>query len=182
MGATGNFGPEELDYLFSVTYEELRRLAAAVKRGDQSATLNPTALVNEAWVRLRNAPELGLESALHFKRVAARAMRQILVEAARRRQAQKRGGDGLAQMVGMEEAEGSAVRMPDADEVIALEEALRELEALDSRQAQLVEARFFGGLEVRELMELFNVSEATVMRDWRTARAWLAQRMRGGGA
>jgi RNA polymerase sigma factor (TIGR02999 family) len=179
MEPVENFGRADLDYLFSVAYEELRRLAAAVKRGDHSATLNPTALVNEAWMRLRKSPGLGMESPLHFKRVAARAMRQILVEAARRRQAQKRGGEGLARLVAIEEAGGVAADVPDADEVMALEEALRELETLDARQAQLVEARFFGGLEVRELMELFGISEATVMRDWRTARAWLAQRMRG---
>lgn len=180
MNQMENRGTPNVDYLFSVTYEELRRLAATVKRGDQSATLNPTALVNEAWMRLRGAQGLDVESLLHFKRIAARAMRQILVEAARRRQTQKRGGEGLAQLVALEEAAGAnALRVPDADEVLALESALRELESLDSRRAQLVEARFYGGLDVRELMELFGVSEATVMRDWRMARAWLAQRMRG---
>lgn len=178
-----NIGQPHLDYLFSITYEELRRLAASVKRGDQSSTLNPTALVNEAWMRLRGAPGLDVESPLHFKRIAARAMRQILVEAARRRQSQKRGGEVLAQLVPLDEvAHGNAAPGPGADEVLALEGALNELEALDSRQAQLVEARFFGGLDVRELMDLFAVSEATIMRDWRTARAWLAQRMRGNPA
>lgn len=181
MPGPENFGSAEMDYLFSVTYEELRRLAAVVKRGDQSATLNPTALVNEAWMRLRSAPGLEVASLLHFKRVAARAMRQILVEAARRRQAQKRGGDGLARLVALEEVGGeAAARMPETEELLALEEALGELERLDARQAQLVEARFFGGLEVGELTELFGVSEATIMRDWRVARAWLAERMRGG--
>jgi len=175
-----NLNQPQLDYLFSVTYEELRRLAATVKLGDQSATLNPTALVNEAWMRLRNSPGLGMNSLLHFKRIAARAMRQILVEAARRRQAQKRGGEGLAQFVPLEGAANlDATGAPDADEVLALEQALRELEGLDKRQANLVEARFFGGLEIAELMEVFGISEATVMRDWRSARAWLAHRMRG---
>src|SRR5579863_4579347 len=82
----------DLDYLFSVTYEELRRLASAVRRGDPSATLNPTALVNEAWLKLANSPEIAVASPLHFKRIAARAMRQVLVDAARRRNADKRGG------------------------------------------------------------------------------------------
>ena len=181
MDSTKNSGSPNLDYLFSVTYEELRRLAASVKQGDQSATLNPTALVNEAWLRLRGASGLDVESPLHFKRIAARAMRQILVEAARRRQAQKRGGEGVARLLPLEEAEThGAASTPDAEEVLALEAALNELEALDARQAHMVEARFFGGLEVTELMELFRVSEATVMRDWRMARAWLAQRMKGG--
>src|SRR3954469_6465440 len=82
-----------LDQLFSVTYEELRRLASSVRRHDPSATLNPTALVNEAWLKMARSPDLGATSRLHFKRIAAPAMRQVLVEAARRRQADKRGGD-----------------------------------------------------------------------------------------
>src|SRR5262247_2086276 len=82
-----------LDQLFSMTYEELRRLASKVKQGDPSATLNPTALVNEAWVKLASSPRFEYTSKLHFKRIAARAMRQILVEAARRRSANKRGGE-----------------------------------------------------------------------------------------
>src|SRR5882724_2001398 len=82
----------ELDYLFSVTYEELRRLAASVRKGDPAATLNPTALVHEAWLKLAGSPRFGSTSQLHFKRIAARAMRQLLVESARRRQSRKRGG------------------------------------------------------------------------------------------
>jgi RNA polymerase sigma factor (TIGR02999 family) len=172
--------PHQLDELFSIAYEELRRLAAAVKQGDHSATLNPTALVNEAWMRLRNSPGLVAETPLHFKRVAARAMRQILIEAARRRQAQKRGGEGLAILTGLDDAGGAvSTHVPGAEEVLALEQALHELEQLAPRQARLVEARFFGGLEVSELMELFQVSEATVTRDWRMARAWLAHRIKG---
>jgi len=81
-----------LDELFSVTYEELRRLASAVRRGDPSATLSPTALVNEAWLKLRESPHVARTSPAHFRRIAARAMRQVLVEAARRRRAGKRGG------------------------------------------------------------------------------------------
>jgi DNA-directed RNA polymerase specialized sigma24 family protein len=89
----------------------------------------------------------------------------------------------MAQLVPLDEAAHSdAASGPGADDVLALETALTELETLDPRQAQLVEARFFGGLDVRELMDLFAVSEATIMRDWRTARAWLAQRMRGNPA
>src|SRR5262245_14793366 len=83
----------KLDYLFSVTYEELRRLASSVRRSDPSLTLNPTALVNEAWVKLAASPQFATTSRLHFKRIAARAMRQVLIEAARRRNAEKRGGN-----------------------------------------------------------------------------------------
>src|SRR5437764_10218617 len=83
---------QALDDLFSATYEELRRLAAAVRRGDPSATLSPTALVNEAWLKLRESPHLAQTSPAHFRRIAARAMRQVLVEAARRRRAENRGG------------------------------------------------------------------------------------------
>src|ERR1700733_296284 len=93
----------ELDYLFSITYEELRRLAAVVKSGDPAATLNPTALVHEAWIKLADAPRFNSASPLHFKRIAARAMRQLLVESARRRQSQKRGGDGNAIFVVFDE-------------------------------------------------------------------------------
>ncbi len=163
-----SFSRQDFDDLFSLAYEELRRLAATVKQGDQSATLNPTALVNEAWLRLREARPLAFESTLHFKRIAARAMRQILIEAARRRHARKRTAPPMEEPV-----------FTDDVEVLALEEALQELESLNPRQANLVEARFFGGLEVSELTEAFAISEATVMRDWRMARAFLAQRMKG---
>src|SRR5581483_8698897 len=93
---------QELDELFSITYEELRRLASTVRRGDPSATLNPTALVNEAWIKLARSPQFAKTSQLHFKRIAARAMRQILVEAARRRNARKRN-DG-AMLVTLDES------------------------------------------------------------------------------
>src|ERR1041385_9432584 len=85
-----------LDHLFSVTYEELRRLASSVRRSDPASTLSPTTLVNEAWLKLRNSPELAKLSRVHFKRIAARAMRQVLIEAARRRKAGKRGGGQIA--------------------------------------------------------------------------------------
>jgi RNA polymerase sigma factor (TIGR02999 family) len=180
MNGAGVQPSREFDEIFSIAYDELRRLAGSVKRGDQSATLNTTALVNEAWIRLRNTPEIASDSPLHFKRIAARAMRQILVEAARRRHAQKRGGEAVAIIVSLEQAGDAAPPEPQAaEEVLALDEALTELEQLDARQAQLVQARFFGGLEVSELMQLFQVSESTVMRDWRMARAWLAHRIGG---
>lgn len=179
MNQSADFSSPQFDEIFSIAYEELRRLAATVKRGDQSATLNPTALVNEAWIRLRKAPGVAADSPLHFKRIAARAMRQILVEAARRRHSQKRGSQPVALFITLDDADALSSDTPAVEEVIALEQALNELERLDPRQAQLVEARFFGGLDVSELMQLLQVSEATVMRDWRMARAWLAHRIKG---
>ena len=171
--------PEErrsLDQLFSLTYEELRRLATSVKRGDPSVTLSPTALVNEAWVKLANSAPIAATSRLHFKRIAARAMRQVLIEAARRRNAHKRGGDGQAIFIALDESvDGSAIR---EEELLALDAALDELTRLEPRQAAIVETRFFGGLEVGEISNLLGVSEATVLRDWRAAKAWLGQALR----
>jgi len=164
-----------LDDLFSLAYEELRRLASTVKRGDPSNTLNPTALVNEAWLKLAKSPTLRAESPLHFKRIAARAMRQLLIEAARRRNAQKRG-DGEVIFVAFDEI---VTQSPSSEkELLDLDAALSELATVDPRQAELVESRFFGGLEFREIAALLDVSEATVMRDWRATRAWLGQRLR----
>ena len=164
-----------LDQLFSVTYEELRRLASSVKRGDRSATLSPTALVNEAWLKLAASPQLVATSRLHFKRIAARAMRQLLVEAARRRHAAKRG-NGSDITVTFDEA---VQKGPTGSrDLLALNEALDELARMNPRQAVMVESRFFGGLDVPETATLLNVSEATVLRDWRAARAWLAHELR----
>ena len=164
---------QALDHLFSATYEELRRLASAVRRYDPSATLNPTALVNEAWIKMAKSPDIAVTSQLHFKRIAARAMRQILVEAARRRSAGKRGGPELTVTF------GDAIQKKPAgeEELLALNTALDELARMSPRQAALVESRFFGGLDVPETAALLNVSEATVLRDWRAAKAWLAHEL-----
>lgn len=163
-----------LDHLFSVTYEELRRLASSVRRSDPNASLSPTTLVNEAWLKLRSSPGLAAVPRLHFKRIAARAMRQVLIEAARRRKSQKRGG-GLA-IVTFEES--AAQTSTGADQLLSLEAALEELARLEPRQALVVESRFFGGFDVAESAELIGVSEATILRDWRAAKAWLARELR----
>jgi len=164
-----------LDHLFSVTYEELRRLASSVRRGDPSATLSPTALVNEAWLKLADSPQLASTSRLHFKRIAARAMRQLLVEAARRRNAGKRNG-GVEVTVTFDE---SVQASPSGSrELLALNSALDELARMNPRQAVMVESRFFGGLDIPETASLLKISEATVQRDWRAARAWLAHELR----
>jgi RNA polymerase sigma-70 factor, ECF subfamily len=164
-----------LDELFSLTYEELRAVAAKVKSGDGGNTLNPTALVHEAWLKLANSPAFATTSRLHFKRIAARAMRQLLVESARRRGAQKRGGN-LAIQVTLDDA--LQVGTDCGQEILRLDDALKRLAQLNPRQAEMVESRFFGGLDVGETAELLQVSEATVLRDWRAARAWLAHAIR----
>jgi RNA polymerase sigma-70 factor, ECF subfamily len=165
----------DLDYLFSLTYEELRRLAAAVRRGDPAATLNPTALVHEAWMKLANSPQFAAASPLHFKRIAARAMRQLLIEAARARGSRKRGG-GDALFVTFNDAGDEPVS--GADDILRLDSALADLARLNPRHAAIVESRFFGGLDVVETAEMLDVSEATVLRDWRAAKAWLAHELR----
>src|SRR5687768_2824911 len=164
---------QALNELFSVTYEELRRLAGSVRRSDPGATISPTALVNEAWLKLAGSPAVANTSPLHFKRIAARAMRQVLVEAARRRGADKRGGG--AAVVTFDDAMGA---LTTADDVIGLDAALDALAQIAPRQAQMVESRFFGGLDVTETAALLEVSEATVLRDWRAAKAWLARELR----
>jgi RNA polymerase sigma factor (TIGR02999 family) len=165
---------KQLDELFSLTYEELRRLASSVRRGDPSATLNPTALVHEVWIKLSGSGAIEAESRVHFKRIAARAMRQLLVEAARRRNADKRGGGAL--LVTMDESLGATVST--GQQVLALDAALEELARFSPRQALMVESRFFGGLDMVETAALLEVSEATVLRDWRLAKAWLARELR----
>jgi RNA polymerase sigma factor (TIGR02999 family) len=165
-----------MDHLFSLTYEELRRLASTVKSRDPNATLSPTTLVHEAWLKLANSPHLAGISRLHFKRIAARAMRQLLVEAARRRNAHKRGGGDGEPMVAFDDALDQAASC--GNDVLALDTALDDLARMSPRQAMLVESRFFGGLDVSETAALLDVSEATVLRDWRAARAWLANELR----
>jgi RNA polymerase sigma factor (TIGR02999 family) len=164
----------DLDHQFSVAYEELRRLAASVRRDDPSATLTPTALVNEAWLKLADSPRLGAVSRVHFKRIAARAMRQVLIEAARRRKAGKRGG-GAPLVTFDESSERTATG---AEDLLLLDDALKQLATISPRQAMMVESRFFAGLDITETAELLGVSEATILRDWRAAKAWLAVELR----
>ncbi|HVQ13671.1 MAG TPA: ECF-type sigma factor [Vicinamibacterales bacterium] len=164
-----------LEDLFSAAYEELRRLASAVKRDDRNATVSPTTLVNEAFLKLASGPRFKAMSPLHFKRIAARAMRQVLVEAARRRHALKRGGDGVI-FVTLDES--LAAGLASTSEVLALDAALERLAQLHPRQAEMVVCRFFGGLDVMETAALLEVSEATILRDWRAAKAWLAREIR----
>jgi RNA polymerase sigma factor (TIGR02999 family) len=164
-----------IDRLFTVTYEELRRLASSIRRSDPNATLSPTTLVHEAWVKLAQSPPFAAASRIHFKRIAARAMRQVLIEAARQRKAEKRGGGAQATVLFGDEAEEVPAS---GTSLLALDAALNDLARVDPRQAAMVEGRFFGGLDVAEMAALLGVSEATVLRDWRAAKAWLAAELR----
>ena len=157
-----------IDKLFVLAYEELRRLARRV-RNDRYATLSTTALVHEAYLKLLPS-SVGANDAAHFKLLIARAMREVLIDAARRKQADKRGGGDLA--ITLDETLQAAPLK--AAELIELHEALDELNRVDPRRAAVVECRFFGGLDIDETAAALGLSAPTVKRDWRVARAWLA--------
>ncbi len=164
---------EAFDDLYAAVHGELRRMAHVVRKGRGSDTLNTTALVHEAYERLVPLKKLEWESRRHFFRAAARAMRFILIDYARKSMAEKRGG-GMS-VVFEEEVHAAPVR---AEELVALDDALLRLEALDVRQARIVECRYFAGLTVEETAEVLHISTPTVKRDWRSARAWLADELR----
>jgi RNA polymerase sigma factor (TIGR02999 family) len=162
---------EALDTLFTLAYDELRRIARRV-RGGRNETLSTTALVHEAYLKLLPSA-VPANDAAHFKLLIARAMREVLIDGARRRHASKRGGTDLAVTLD-EELQAAPLK---AVELLELHSALEELERVDSRRAAVVECRFFGGLDVEETAAALDLSTATVKRDWRVARAWLAQAM-----
>jgi RNA polymerase sigma factor (TIGR02999 family) len=168
----------QLDEVFSLVYEELRRLASFIRGREARLTINSTALVDEAWLKLRGSPHLAATSATHFKAIAAGAMRQVLVDEARRRYSRKRGGNGEVVFVRADSFEDVAV--PADLELLELDAALEELKRMNPRQAKVVETRFFGGMDVEETAQVMNVSRSLVERDWRVARAWLATRIRPG--
>lgn len=172
--------PPELsiDQWFSLAYEELRRLAARVRERELGATLNPTALVHEAFIRLAASHGVALESKAHFMAIAARAMRRVLVDAARQRTAAKRGSGQSYVTLDESTAHGVGVT---ADAVLALDAALDELSRRDPRASDIVQYRFFGGLSVAETARVLELSEATVHRDWQFARAWLSEELRRAG-
>ncbi len=165
----------DVNELFSLVYEELRRLASFVRRNEGNATISSTALVHEAWMKLQGSPHLAATSRSHFKGIATKAMRQILVDEARRRGARKRGGAGGIDFVPLSDSIDAMAAWP--EELLALDMALKELEGLNPRQARVVESRFFGGMDMPEIAALLGVSESSVDRDWRSARAWLAGRI-----
>ncbi len=172
--AAGNAGAAA--ELFPLVYDELRRLAAsALRRERQAHTLQPTALVHEVFLRMVDGTGRW-QDRTHFVAIAARAMRRVLVDHARARNAIKRGGGELR--VSLDDIELAADAATDVD-LVALDAALGRLAALDERQARIVELRFFGGLTVEETAALIGASDRTVKRDWQMARAWLKRELAG---
>lgn len=159
-----------LDKLTPLVYDELRRMAHRyMQRERDGHTLQTTALVNEAYLRLAGQQKIEWQSRAHFFAVTAQVMRHILIDHARRRRYAKRGGD--APHVALDEAAGMSEQR--AAELIALDDALDELAKLDPRKSRVVELRYFGGLSMEEAAEVLEVSLMTVRRDWRVAKAWL---------
>jgi RNA polymerase sigma-70 factor, ECF subfamily len=163
--------------LLPLVYDELRRLAGHYLRGErQGHTLQSAALVHEAYLQLLGQ-EIDWQNRAHFLGVAAQAMRRVLVDYARSRNYQKRGG----QVAHVEIEAAATVALAQAEELVALDDALQGLEKLDPRKSRVVELRYFGGLSVEETAEVLGVSVPTVVRDWNTAKAWLRREM-GRGA
>ena len=160
-----------IEEMVPAVYDELRRLAASYLRGERvEHTLQSTALVHEAYLRLRDQPQLAWQNPAHFIGIFARVMRQTLTNHAIARHRQKRGGEDRVQLT-LDFYESRRV------DVKALDEALRELEAVDQRQGQIVELRFFAGLTIEEIAEVLAISPATVKREWTVAKIWLRREL-----
>lgn len=160
--------------LFPLVYEEFRRMAERYLRQERpDHTLQPTALVNEAYLKMVDQTRINWQGRTHFFAIAAQAMRRVLIDHARQHRRQKRGG-GRAKMV---LDEGIALAPQRAEELVDLDEALQRLAKLDERQARVVELRFFGGLTVEEVAKVIGVSKRTIEGDWTMAKAWLKREM-----
>lgn len=167
-----------LEKLVPLVYEELRRLARLYMRRERAGhTLQTTALVNEAYLRLVDVSKVRWQNRAHFFAVSAQLMRRILVDFARSRNYQKRGGDARRASF----AEALAVSSEENPDIVALDDALKALADVDQRKSQVVELRYFGGLSVEETAEALNVSPETVKRDWRLAKAWLLRQLEAEG-
>jgi RNA polymerase sigma factor (TIGR02999 family) len=163
-----------LERLMPLVYNELHRLAhQQMRREKPGQILQTSALINEAYLRLIDRPRIHWENRAQFFGIAARVMRRILVDEARKRRSEKRGGDAI--QVTLNDATNVVYKQ--AANVVALDEALKALEAINSRQGKIVELRFFGGLSVEETARVMKVSPRTVMSDWTFARAWLQNEM-----
>ncbi|MBS1874894.1 MAG: sigma-70 family RNA polymerase sigma factor [Acidobacteria bacterium] len=169
LGAWRSGDAHALDQLIPLVYEDLRRLAQGMAYGRGAAGTQATALVHELYVRLAGQTHPDIQSRAHFFAVASRAMRQILVDRARRVQAQRRGGG--AEIVPLDEFDAADTR---ASEMLELDDALNRLAELHPRRAQVIELRYFGGLGAEETAETLGVSSETVRRETRLAEAWLA--------
>ena len=171
---------EALERLAPLVYAELRRIARRQMGQEREGhTLQATALVNEAYLRLAGGGGLALQDRAHFYAVCAQVMRRVLIEHARTRARDKRGGG--APHVALEEAD-VVFEGEGADDLVALDEALRGLEEFDPRKARVVELRYFAGLSIEETAEVLGVSPTTVRREWRRAKAWLYRAIAGGEA
>jgi RNA polymerase sigma factor (TIGR02999 family) len=171
----GNGDKAALDRLTPIIYQELHRLASRhISRERPNHTLQTTALVHEAYIKLVDQKRVRWLNRSHFFSIAARIMRRILVDHARRRGYAKRGGSAQMISIGQED-----VAAPACMEILDLHEALQRLSAVDHRKSQVVELRYFGGLSVEETAEVLNVSSNTVMRDWNFARTWLYREIKG---
>lgn len=169
--------PDAMDELFPLVYDELRRIARRRMRGERSDhTLRTTALVHEAYMELVDLDRIDWQDRRHFFAVAARVMRNVLVDYAVKRNAEKRGGD--QDRVPLEEWDGATAVV--LDDVLAVHQALERLEAIDQRQVRVVECRFFAGLTIEETSDALGISMSTVGRDWRMARAWLNRELTNG--
>ncbi|HSB08981.1 MAG TPA: sigma-70 family RNA polymerase sigma factor [Blastocatellia bacterium] len=167
---------QALDHLIPLVETELRRLARRFMRSErEDHTLETSALINEAYVRLVDQSNVNWQDRSHFFAVAAQVMRHILIDHARKYQYAKRGGG--AEKVPLEEITNLFEQR--AAELIAMDDALRDLATADPRKCQVVELRFFGGLSIEETAEVLGISPATVIREWRTARAWLHRAISG---
>jgi len=165
-----NGKPSDTDKIFEIVYNELRNLASSMMRHERpDHTLQPTALVHEAYCRLVDQTRIEWQNRAHFFGIAARAMRQILIDRARKRAAVKRGGD--LQRVTLDERLGIGVD-PDI-EIFELDNAMKRLARMDERMARVVELRIFGGMNVKEIAHVFGVTRRTIQNDWKVARLWL---------
>ena len=170
LAAWGDGDQAALDQLVPLVYKELRRIARHhLGRERAGHTLQTTALVNEAYLRLVDQKHTRWQNRAHFFAISAQLMRRILVDYARRRQYQKRGGGALQVTL----AEAEVLTDERAPDLVALDEALKSLAEIDPRRSQVVELRFFGGLNIEETAEVLKVSPTTVQRDWTIAKAWL---------
>jgi RNA polymerase sigma-70 factor (ECF subfamily) len=173
LHSLGEGDPHAAEQLLPLVYDELRRRAQQMM-GDRAAhTLQPTALIHEAYLRLVDQEDLRSESRLHFVNIAARAMRYVLADHAKAKGADKRGGGQRPVTLD----EGAVGILSESENILALEEALTRLAQVDEQLCRIVELRFFGGLEHKEVAEALGVSLRTVERGWRVARAWLANAM-----
>ena len=174
--AWGNGDRGALDELLPIIHQELRRLARLQMRGERANhTLQTTALVNEAFLRLVDLRRIGWQDRAHFLALSARLMRRVLVDHARSRGYQKRGGSAAA--VTLDDALLAAPER--GTNFVALDDALQDLARLDARKSRVIELRFFGGLSIAETADALDISPETVMRDWRFAKVWLLRQISG---